>query len=92
MTSVSEEFRHVSHHGVREELLEAQAEAIGLPLTKIYLPSGKTTPCTNEVYEQIMGQSHGRTSSRGAFTPSALATCSWRTCGPGAKKTWPRRG
>ncbi len=27
MTSVSEEFRRVSHHGVREELLEAQAEA-----------------------------------------------------------------
>ena len=40
MTSVSEEFRRISHHGVREELLEAQAEAIGLPLTKIYLPSG----------------------------------------------------
>ena len=33
MTSVSEEFRRISHHGVREELLEAQAEAIGLPLT-----------------------------------------------------------
>ena len=59
MTSVSEEFRRISHHGVREELLEAQAEAIGLPLTKIYLPSGKTTPCTNEVYEQIMGAGHG---------------------------------
>jgi uncharacterized protein (TIGR00290 family) len=56
MTSVSEEFRRVSHHGVREELLEAQAEAIGLPLTKIYLPSGKATPCTNEVYEEIMGR------------------------------------
>jgi uncharacterized protein (TIGR00290 family) len=56
LTSVSEEFRRVSHHGVREELLEAQAEAIGVPLTKIYLPSGKTAPCTNEVYEEIMGR------------------------------------
>jgi len=56
LTSVSEEFRRVSHHGVREELLEAQAQAIGLPLTKIYLPSGHSTPCTNEVYEQIMGR------------------------------------
>jgi uncharacterized protein (TIGR00290 family) len=55
MTSVSEEFRRVSHHGVREELLEAQAAAIGLPLVKIYLPSGQAAPCTNEVYEQIMG-------------------------------------
>jgi uncharacterized protein (TIGR00290 family) len=55
MTSVSEEFRRISHHGVREELLDAQAEAIGLPLVKIYLPSGSSTPCTNEVYEQITG-------------------------------------
>ena len=85
MTSVSEEFRRVSHHGVREELLEAQAEAIGLPLTKIYLPSGKTAPCTNEVYEQIMGRAM-EVSSRGAFTPSASATCSWRICGPVRKK------
>jgi uncharacterized protein (TIGR00290 family) len=53
-TTVSEEFRRISHHGVREELLEAQAEAIGLPLYRIYLPSGNATPCTNEVYEQIM--------------------------------------
>jgi len=36
MTSLSEEFRRVSHHGVREELLEAQAEAIGVPLTFVY--------------------------------------------------------
>lgn len=55
MTSVSEEYRRISHHGVREALLEAQADAIGLPLEKVYLPSGKDQPCSNEVYEQIMG-------------------------------------
>jgi uncharacterized protein (TIGR00290 family) len=54
MTSVSEEYRRISHHGVREALLEAQADAIGVPLEKVYLPSGKDKPCTNEVYEQIM--------------------------------------
>ena len=68
MTSVSEEFRRVSHHGVREELLEAQAEAIGVPLTKIYLPSGKTTPCTNEVYEEIMGRVMEDFRSQGVYT------------------------
>jgi uncharacterized protein (TIGR00290 family) len=68
MTSVSEEFRRVSHHGVREELLEAQAETIGLPLTKIYLPSGKTTPCTNEIYEEIMGKVLDDYKSRGVYT------------------------
>ncbi len=68
MTSVSEEFQRVSHHGVREELLEAQAEAIGLPLTKIYLPSGKNTPCTNEVYEEIMAAAMDDFRSRGVYT------------------------
>ena len=44
MTSVSEEYQRVSHHGVREVLLEQQAQAIGLPLQKGYLPSGKLVP------------------------------------------------
>ncbi len=68
MTSVSQEFRRVSHHGVREELLEAQAEAIGVPLTKVYLPSGSSTPCTNEVYEEIMERVMADFRSRGVFT------------------------
>jgi uncharacterized protein (TIGR00290 family) len=65
MTSVSDEYRRISHHGVREILLERQANAIGIPLEKIYLPGGKANPCTNEIYEQIMGdvlakfQAHG---------------------------------
>jgi diphthamide synthase (EF-2-diphthine--ammonia ligase) len=37
-------------HAVREELLEAQAEALDLPLIKVYIPS----PCPNEVYERAM--------------------------------------
>src|SRR5437773_488563 len=55
LTSVSEEFRRISHHGVREALLEQQAAAIGIPLDKVYLPSGGSHPCTNDIYEQIMG-------------------------------------
>lgn len=54
LTSVSEGYRRISHHGVRETLLDQQAEAIGIPLAKIYLPAGEGRPCTNEVYEQIM--------------------------------------
>jgi uncharacterized protein (TIGR00290 family) len=68
LTTVSEEFRRVSHHGVREELLEAQANAIGLPLTKVYLPSSKTAPCTNEVYEEIMARAMEEFQSRGVHT------------------------
>jgi len=54
MTSVSEEYRRISHHGVRETLLEEQARAIGIPLDKVYLPSGESSGCTNDVYEEIM--------------------------------------
>jgi uncharacterized protein (TIGR00290 family) len=68
MTSVAAEFGRISHHGVREALLEEQARAIGLPLQKIYLPSGKLGPCTNEVYERIMGEQMDAYKARGIFT------------------------
>ena len=54
ITSIAKEYERISHHGVRETLLEAQADAIGLPLHKIHLPSGSSHPCTNSVYEDIM--------------------------------------
>ena len=54
LTSVSDEYRRVSHHGIREELLELQADAIGLPLDKLRLPTG-SVPCTNAQYEQLVG-------------------------------------
>ena len=54
LTSVADEYRRVSHHGVREELLDAQADAIGLPLDKLRLNLG-SGPCTNEAYEKLIG-------------------------------------
>lgn len=54
LTTVSDEFRRISHHGVRESLLDAQANAIGIPLRKVCLPSNPAGGCTNEVYESIM--------------------------------------
>lgn len=56
LTSVSEEYRRISHHGVRESLLDEQAKAIGIPLRKVYLPSETNGGCTNEVYEAIMAE------------------------------------
>src|SRR5437762_8564318 len=55
LTSVSDEYQRVSHHGVREELLDAQPEAIGLPLDKLRLPL-KAAPCTNAEYEALVGE------------------------------------
>jgi len=41
----------VAVHSVRESLLDAQAEAAGLPLWKVPLP----WPCSNEQYEEALG-------------------------------------
>ena len=50
LTTVTEAFGRVSMHGVREELLRRQADALGLPLTVVRIPY----PCPNEVYERAM--------------------------------------
>jgi uncharacterized protein (TIGR00290 family) len=47
LTSVNETAGRVSMHGVREDILRAQADAAGLPLMTIPLP----WPCSNEIYE-----------------------------------------
>jgi uncharacterized protein (TIGR00290 family) len=47
VTTVNEAFGRVAMHGVRASLVEAQAEACGLPLWSVPLPH----PCPNEVYE-----------------------------------------
>jgi len=52
LTTTNAAFERVAMHGVREALLEAQAEAVGLPLWKVPLP----WPCTNEVYQACMAR------------------------------------
>jgi uncharacterized protein (TIGR00290 family) len=68
MTTVSEGYRRISHHGVRESLLEEQACAIGIPLQKVYLPSGESGGCTNDVYEAIMNRVMADYKARGVET------------------------
>lgn len=50
LTTLNEAFDRVAMHSTRRELLEAQAEAVGLPLTVVPLP----WPCSNEAYEAAM--------------------------------------
>ena len=50
LCSLSREHDRISMHGVRRELLEAQARAAGLPLATVELP----TPCDNAEYERAM--------------------------------------
>lgn len=50
LTTTNEAFDRVAMHGVRREILEAQAHAAGLPLHVVPLP----WPCSNEEYERRM--------------------------------------
>ncbi len=50
LTTISQPYQRISMHGVRVELLEAQAERIGLPLLKIQIPEMPIM----EVYDNTM--------------------------------------
>ena len=61
LTTITREYARVSMHGVREELLEQQAAAAGLPLEKVEIPA----PCPNEVYDRLMAGAVRRLADRG---------------------------
>jgi len=50
VTTVNEKYKRVAMHGVRERILQQQADAAGLPLHILNIPS----PCNNEEYETVM--------------------------------------
>jgi len=50
ITTVTENDGRVSMHGVRRELVQAQAEAVGVPLVEVVIPAA----CPNDVYEACM--------------------------------------
>ncbi len=50
LTTVTEGYDRISMHGVRRELLERQAESIGLPLHEVRIPP----QCVNSIYEARM--------------------------------------
>src|SRR5215510_1743386 len=50
LTTINADANRVAMHAVRTDVLEAQAEALGLPLWTVPIPS----PCPNEVYERAM--------------------------------------
>jgi uncharacterized protein (TIGR00290 family) len=50
LTTVNQAANRVAMHAVRRELLQAQADALDLPLWTVPIPH----PCPNEVYEEAM--------------------------------------
>lgn len=62
LTVMNEPRQRVAMHDVRHELVRAQADAAGLPLLSVELPS----PCPPEVYAAKMAQAVERVKSLGA--------------------------
>lgn len=63
LTTVNEHFHRVAMHGFRDELLDLQGEAAGLPLWKVPLP----WPCSNTVYERLMLEVSQRAVAEGLY-------------------------
>ncbi|HEX6880602.1 MAG TPA: ATP-binding protein [Terriglobales bacterium] len=61
LTTLNSEFNRVAMHGTREEILDAQAGAVGLPLWKVPLP----WPCSNNEYEKRMAAVCDRAAAEG---------------------------
>lgn len=61
LTTVTETYDRISMHGVRNALLERQAEALRIPLCKVGIP----TKCSNEIYEAKMREVMERYQSQG---------------------------
>ncbi len=62
LTTVNERYDRVSMHGVRTELLKAQAESIGIPLVQVRMPEMPTMAA----YEALMRETLGRLRDAGA--------------------------
>jgi uncharacterized protein (TIGR00290 family) len=61
LTTVTEEFNRISMHGVRRELLEMQAIALGIPLHVVLIPKD----CSNDIYESRMSEAYNYFKNRG---------------------------
>jgi uncharacterized protein (TIGR00290 family) len=67
LTTINAGADRVAMHGVRHDVLRAQADAAGLPLREVLIPS----PCPNEIYEQQMREAVAA-SLRDGFTHVAF--------------------
>jgi len=67
LTTFNDAVDRVAMHAVRRQLVEAQAEAAGLPLVRVPIPS----PCPNEIYEDRMREAVARAVADG-FTHVAF--------------------
>ena len=72
LTTINEAVDRVAMHPVRVTLLQAQARAAEVPLWTVPIPA----TCSNEMYEQRLGQAVRRAVAEG-FTQSILLLLRW---------------
>jgi uncharacterized protein (TIGR00290 family) len=63
LTTLSCDYARVAMHAVRENLVEMQAAAVGLPLVRVLIPA----QCRNQDYEQAMSSAMERARAEGVF-------------------------
>jgi uncharacterized protein (TIGR00290 family) len=63
LTTINCDYARVAMHAVRENLVEMQAAAAGLPLVKVLIPA----QCKNLDYEQAMSSAMERARAEGVF-------------------------
>jgi len=61
LTTLNADAGRVAMHAVREQLLDLQASAVGLPVWKVAIPS----PCSNDEYEAAMAEALERARQEG---------------------------
>src|SRR6266849_685089 len=54
LTTLAAEYDRVSHHGVRADLLESQADAVGLPLHKLMIHTQSPQACRTDGDDAVM--------------------------------------
>ena len=64
LTTITRDYDRISMHGVRTELLEAQAAALGLPVDRVEIGIG----ASNDSYEAAMRAAIGRARAQGIET------------------------
>jgi uncharacterized protein (TIGR00290 family) len=63
LTTINQDAARVAMHAVREELLEKQAAAAGVPLVKVQIPA----QCSNAMYEAAMTAAVAQARASGVF-------------------------
>lgn len=67
ITTFSDQYRRVSMHGVREELIEAQAQQLGIDLEKVYIPESVTMEAYDTKMKEVLSSEKEKGSTLCAY-------------------------